>query len=69
MGGIAHGGLRNNGDFGLRVGGEVALHEGKTLIQVAGACGASKTCSLMPLQSPLALRTAAEICSNATRRL
>lgn len=35
MGGIAHGSLRNNGDFGLRVGGEVALHEGKTLIQVA----------------------------------
>ena len=32
MGGIAHGGLRDNGDFGLRVGGEVALHEGEALI-------------------------------------
>lgn len=39
MGGIAHGGLRNNGDFGLRVGGEVALHEGEALIQVARGLG------------------------------
>ena len=35
MGSIAHGGLRDNGDFGLRVGSEVALHEGEALIQVA----------------------------------
>ena len=35
MGSIAHGGLRDDGDFSLRVGGEVALNKGKTLIQVA----------------------------------
>lgn len=39
MGGIAHAGLRDNGDFGLRVGGEVALHEGEALIQVARGLG------------------------------
>ncbi len=35
VGGITHGGLRDNSDFGLRVGGKVALHEGEALIQVA----------------------------------
>lgn len=56
VGSIAHGGLRDDGDFGLRMGGEVALHEGEALIQVAR--GLRRIENVQPDAAPIAVGTA-----------
>lgn len=56
VGGIAHGGLRDDGDFGLRVGGEVALNEGEALIQVAR--GLRRIENVQPDAAPIAVGAA-----------